>query len=529
MKNSRLAWMLALLLLGTSCRTDDSDSATPPETVRRFSLEEALAACEQARSQTRAANDEGVLAPGETDIFWETAAYSQNEYGASYDVEIFVDRCYQTVRTLPDGRSLGDLILPRLVVVKAAEIYERTTTAYLAYYIPDPDESRSPVDDPAAGLLNSLPKPGFSGRILYTSLAGFPVAAAKYGDGELLDHAFLFEETDSRSILRSVEHYNRLVADIRVSPVRENGYEETRTMNSEDGLPKDGSTIISPVEVIVSNDEGDTAPEITIPIIPDIDWKNFRPTNPVGLVPPGRPGAGPGGNSGRDNSDSDDSNRDGYSKNPNIRVYDDVTQELLDELYDDCMGQTLLKSINHNISIYIDNIPQADLDKYRQHDIDLTKYLGNNCTVPFYIDNSLESVKIFFADGGANGGKRGYILMEELIHAYQSQALSRDDYNNQRLNNEIEAKVGWLLYEERSLGFKQFALQDYRAQLGGADKHIFYELLDQYQEQCIFFDDSYELAIKALRKMKSYRDYSETESARNFTYLIELLKNCFQR
>lgn len=530
MKNTRLAWMLALLLLGTSCRTDDSDSATPPETVRPFTLEEALAACGQARSQTRAADDEGVLAPGETDIFWETAAYSQNEYGASYDVEIFVDRCYRTVWTLPDGRSLGDLILPRLVVVKAAEIYERTTTAYLAYYIPDPDESRSPVDDPAAGLLNSLPKPGFSGRILYTSLAGFPVAAAKYGDGELLDHAFLFEETDSLSILRSIEHYNRLVADIRVSPVRENGYEETRSN------PNDGTTEETTAETTDKMKDGGEVGEVVVvafpkrpklDITPDIDWKNFRPTDPVGLVPPGRPGAGPGGNSGRDNSDSDDSNKDGYSKNPNIRVYDDVTQELLDELYDDCMGQTLLKSIK-NVSIYIDDIPQADLDKYSQHDIDLTKYLGNNCAVPFYKDNSLESVKIFFADGGANGRKRGYVLMEELIHAYQRQALSRDDYNNQKLNNEIEAKLGWFLYLNRENEGLNRVEDNYDGQLGTGGTKIFRDLswYIQYPEDSLF-QKLYQQAIESLREIETYsNNYPESVSARHFELLLELMKNC---
>lgn len=521
MKNTRLAWMLALLLLGTSCRTDDSDSATPPETVRPFTLEEALAACGQARSQTRAADDEGVLAPGETDIFWETAAYSQNEYGASYDVEIFVDRCYRTVWTLPDGRSLGDLILPRLVVVKAAEIYERTTTAYLAYYIPDPDESRSPVDDPAAGLLNSLPKPGFSGRILYTSLAGFPVAAAKYGDGELLDHAFLFEETDSLSILRSIEHYNRLVADIRVSPVRENGYEDTRSN------PNDGTTDGGEIEEVVV-----VAPpkRPKLDITPDIDWKNFRPTDPVGLVPPGRPGAGPGGNSGRDNSDGDDSNKDSYSNNPNIKVYDDITQELLDELYDDCMGQTLLKSIDHNVSIYIDNIPQADLDKYHQHDIDLTIHLGKNRSVALYTDNRLESVKIFFADGGANGRKRGYILMEELIHAYQSQALSRDDYNNQRLNNEIEAKVGWFLYQDRRYEGICHTQVNYDRQLGTGGTPIFQilSIYVKYPEEIP--SRLYEQAIQALRTIETYSSekYPESEKARNFDLLLDLMKNCLQ-
>lgn len=517
MKNTRLAWMLALLLLGTSCRTDDSDSATPPETVRLFTIEEAFAACGQTRSQTRAADGEGVLDPGETDIFWETAAYSQNEYGASYDVEIFVDRCYRTVWNFPDGRSLGDLILPRLVVVKAAEIYERTTTAYLAYYIPDSDESRSPVDDPAAGLLNSLPKPGFSGRILYTSLAGHPVAAAKYGDGELLDHAFLFEETDSLSILRSIEHYNRVVADIRISPVRENGYEETRS-NPNDGTT-DGGEI---GEVVVIAPPKRPQWDIT----PDIDWKNFRPTDPVGLVPPGRPGAGPGGNSGRDNSDSD---KDGYSKNPNIRVYDDITRELLDELYVDCMGQTLLKSIE-NVSIYIDDIPQADLDKYRQHDIDLTKHLGTNRAVALYTDNRLETVKIFFADGGANGEKRGYVLMEELIHAYQRQALSQDDYNNQKLNNEIEAKLGWFLYLNRRYEGICHTQVDYDRQLGTGGTPIFQilSIYVKYPEEIP--SRLYEQAIQALRTIETYSSekYPESEKARNFDLLLDLMKNCLQ-
>lgn len=510
MRNTRLAWMLALLLLGTSCRTDDSDSATPPETVRPFTLEEALAACEQARSQTRAADDEGVLAPGETDIFWETAAYSQNEYGASYDVEIFVDRCYRTVWTLPDGRSLGDLILPRLVVVKAAEIYERTTTAYLAYYIPDPDESRSPVDDPAAGLLNSLPKPGFSGRILYTSLAGFPVAAAKYGDGELLDHAFLFEETDSLSILRSIEHYNRLVADIRVSPVRENGYEETRSN------PNDGTTEETTAETTDKMKDGGEVGEVVVvafpkrpklDIIPDIDWKNFRPTDPVGLVPPGRPGAGPGGNSGKDNSDS---NKDGYSKNPNIRVYDDVTQELLDELYDDCMGQTLLNSIDHRVCIKIEDNP-----KYNE-------------TEPFYINDKLALTTIHFGDGGPKGEKRRYVLMEELIHAYQYQRIPLDDFRAQKLNKEIESKLGWFLFEKKnSVDSNMFFERDFDSQLGRNGTASFHVLAASYNSDNKFlYDYAYNEAIFSLRTIAAYRNYSESQDARNFNLLLELLKNC---
>lgn len=494
MKNARFIWMLALLFSGPSCRTDNGDSAAPPETTRPFTLEEARAVCGQIRPRTRTAGGEGVLDPGETDIFWETAAYSQNEYGASYDVEIFVDRCYRTVWPLPDGRSIGDLILPRLVVVKASEAYDRAAAAYLAYYIPDPDEARSPVDDPAEGLLNSLPKPGFSGRILYTSLSGHPVAAAKYGDGKLVDHAFLFEETDSLSILQAIERYNRLVADIRVSPVRESGYEETRS-NPNDGTTDGGE--IEPVEVVAP-------PKLPkLDITPDIDWKNFRPTNPVGLVPPGRPG---GSGSGSSTSD-----KDGYSRNPDIRVYDDITRELLDELYDDCMGQTLLKSINHRVIIKIEDDP---------------KY---NKAEPFYINDKLAHTAIHFGDGGLKGKKRGYVLMEELIHAYQYQQISLDEIRTRKLNNEIEAKIGWFLYEQRHLNSIDFSEQNYDSSLGKGGTSSFTVLAANIDcDNEWIYNYTYMDAVASLRTMTSYRDYTESEKARNFTYLFELLKNCLE-
>lgn len=451
-KIARSALLLFLFCSGSSCRTDGCDPAPPQEEAPRFSVEEARTAFETYLPATRSAGHDGVLAPGETEVYWHTAAYSCCDYGSSYDVELFVGRCYQTVWETPDGRRFGDLIRPRLVVARAHEEYQRETTPYLAYYIPDPDEERCPTDDVSAGLLNSLPKTGFSGRIIYTDLLGFPAAVSQHADGEQIDRVFLYETMDSLAILQAIEHYNRLVADIRIRRIAESGDDRTRANTQSNDNTTDGGTIDDVVVIAPP-----LPPKLPI-IIPDY-WKYRRPTSPVGsddLHKPKTPGAGGSG----PNRDSEDGK---YSKNPNIKVDDEVVQDMLDEIYEDCMGRTLLNAIDCDVTIVVNDIPQG--------------FQGKNGTFPHYDDNGqFNSSTIYFADGGESGRKRAYVLLEEMIHTYQYMNLAREDFQNQKLNNEIEAKIGWLLYQQRKLdgmGYTQF---NYDNQLGRGGTRIFQDL-----------------------------------------------------
>ena len=77
--------------------------------------------------------------------------------------------------------------------------------------------------------------------------------------------------------------------------------------------------------------------------------------------------------------------------------------------------------------------------------------------------NNKDKGIIKFGDGGEGGKQRGYVLLEELIHVYQREQVPDQVYEAAKLNYEIEAKVGWLMYEKRKLSteleFDQYDLE----------------------------------------------------------------------
>ncbi len=177
---------------------------------------------------------------------------------------------------------------------------------------------------------------------------------------------------------------------------------------------------------------------------------------------------------------------------------------MLDSIYQDCMGKTLIDALDHDITII------TDTDKDRS-----------------YPD------KILFAEGKAGAKNRSYVLLEELTHAYQRQNLTTEDFRKRKLNLEIEAKVGWLMYEKRRTG--QFFLigNKYDPQLGKDGTGNFQELCDyvypNYDKNNMFHVDMYNYAIKSLRRVGDYNsktNYPESEEGRNFDFLKELMKNC---
>ena len=46
---------------------------------------------------------------------------------------------------------------------------------------------------------------------------------------------------------------------------------------------------------------------------------------------------------------------------------------------------------------------------------------------------------------------RDYVLVEELIHAFQFQRQGETEFVKNTLSNEVEAKMGWIMYLDRGL------------------------------------------------------------------------------
>ena len=118
--------------------------------------------------------------------------------------------------------------------------------------------------------------------------------------------------------------------------------------------------------------------------------------------------------------------------------------------------------------------------------------------------------------------------MEELIHAYQYQRIPLDDIRTRKLNNEIESKLGWFLFEKKnSVDSDIFFEKDFDSQLGKNGTASFHLLAASYNSDNKFlYDYAYNEAIFSLRTIAAYRNYSESQDARNFNLLLELLKNC---
>ncbi len=376
-------------------------------------------------------------------------------------------------------------VFPRLVVVEE-RLRERNPTSYVAFYFPDQLTEENYEQDAGEGLLNSLPKEGFSGVIIYTTLKGFPVAASRHEDGHQLSHAFLGDATDYASLLEEAEKYNRIVENIRIFVG-----DETRSSALED---LDGGGIPS---VIVTAPRIVRLPKLENPITdPDpIDWEVTDPSKPSILDDP------IGDHTGKENSLKDGK----YDKNEHIQTTSELVAEILDEIYNDCMGKTLIDAIGTDITIIVDS------DSHKNG------YDGNEFT-------------IYFGDGNENGQQRPYVLIEELVHAYQHQQITNNEYNARMLNHELEAKACWFYFEKRQRPNTRFT-NEYDRQLGSKIGTICFEYF--LKEICPNMDINndihmsiYELLLGNLRTIPGYYKYTESIKGRHFNNFIQLTKNC---
>jgi len=403
-------------------------------------------------------------------------------------VEVIAERYYEQVHYLPDSTAVRSTVFPRLVVVEE-RLRERNPTSYVAFYFPDRLTEENYEQDAGEGLLNSLPKEDFSGVIVYTTLRGFPVAASRHEDGRQLSHAFLGDATDDASLLEEVEKYNRIVENIRIFVG-----DETRSSALEDLDGGDVPPVIVTAPPIVR------LPKLENPVTdPDpIDWEVTDPSKPN--IPDDPIG---------DDTGKESSLKDGkYDKNEHIQTTSELVAEILDEIYNDCMGKTLIDAIGADITIIVDS------DSHKNG------YDGNEFT-------------IYFGDGNENGQQRPYVLIEELVHAYQHSQVGSESFNSYKLNYEIEAKACWLWYEYRRMGYEDLGrLYDTKVgQFGGTQKML--DLIKIWNKTHDLNEDetlhAYDVVCDRIRTLSKYSDkekYPESDFGRTFNNFEELMKNC---
>lgn len=488
----RMAMLSCVVLVCWAC-SQEPDLTQPPKQEPLYSIAQARAFYDQTSVQTRAVGESGALTPGAYSLDWEHAEVSLDSLMSSVDVPI--DMQYNYFRYLqPEADSvLLTPIFSKLVVVKEHPTLHEG--CYIRYTIPFLTMLQEQPSFDYDGLLNSYPKSGFSGVLLYTDLDGWPLCVGYYYEGELLIDAFLVDK--AHSIEENADLLCELLQElqfIRSQNVTTRGTETNQDAEKEN--PIDGGTIQDVV------------------ILPD--WQAFldyyQTRNEIvnmDELPQPNIGGGPdesGGNgSGSGGSSSGDGDADGNDNsskhNENIKFEDEGTKELIEPLLDsisqDCMGKTLLESLE-GVNI------KTGTDHNRQNSVTNTIELKQH--------------ELY--------GYRDYVLMEELIHSYQSQA----GYTTNSIEKEIEAKIGWMIYlahQNRKLTPSQA-----KAQLGHSSLGLV-ALFDVYYDFKFistdpFFDMFYQESIFYLRRFYPEEQYPYTgnHSLVSFENIIKLLLNC---
>lgn len=476
-----LVVLFALPLL--RCTQDETDPV--PETDgtagSRFSLTEARGHYMQSmrtRSAQSGPDTASILPVGHFDPVWDAAAFSENEYLASYDVPVQGQYRYTLLARTDDGGTYPIELLYRLVSIKTPD--QGHICEYLLFFVPDLDyDIRNRGERIWEGILNSGETEGFCGLLLYTTLEGIPVCAARYRDGVRTTASFIGDTT--RTFVENAERLYAITGPLTVHIADEPkpNPKDTTQWDSDGGMIDDVVCVTRRVNY------WDT-----------FQWSQTtgggRNENPRPPVDP--PGGGSGGG---------DSNSDKGSDKPGDNILRDNPQvdSLVEKLLEDCMGQVLLDLIDSDITVITDGPGGGN------HYDDKTR------TVYFDAWDKDHAM---------------IVLIEELTHAYQFQEEGAAGYSSHGLNNEIEAKMGWYIYTIRN----NINL-DLRKYLGGWQGALIFKDLKEYYTSNsinnISFDAVYDLIVKVFRTNPTYSDtnkYKESRNHRTFDNLDKLMADC---
>lgn len=485
MKKSRFRYLflpaLLLAVLPFACSERWQDSETGRTDRPDFTLADAKRAFEAiyfSGLSTRTDDlfdEERILDPYRIDPAWESGSFCSGDSFLQVLVPFSARYGYRVLRCDEDKHSSLAPLPSFLVVLKDSDTDD--VSSWLYFLIPDAHEELS------AGS-------PFSGTALYATLSGLPVSAGRYVDGSLVSGASLFDDTRTWE-----ENIGRLAGLLpEASVARLQAQISTRGVNDNNQ--------IEPVEIIGH-----------APIkIPDPFPKTIYPENPP--VPPpfdkikirsdgDSEGGGGGIGSGTGSSSSSEKI---YWNNSHITA-DDETREILDSLYNDCMGQQLINAIHVDVPIVRDPnrngcAVSAETSTYSSG--------RQETSYQIFTGKSLSSIS----------------LMEELMHIYQG--FGTPAFGTAKLNREIEAKLTWYIYMQ-----KHNIQKDVLSALGGRMGKDYFDIM----RSCILSNDlehemfpiAYEYAADALRNIKAYKDetkYRFDPNDRDLSNLLKLLEDC---
>ena len=484
-------FVLGVVLFMSACARHER-FFLPERETSLYTIEEAEKAYELARAGlSRSDAEDGVLTMGEYQPDWSGAEISIDSTLYSADVPIEGEYAYYRYLEI-EGEVYWIPLYPKLVTVTTPE--KEHSSAYIRYYVPHEYYEWSHDPEVYDQLLNSLPKGDFTGLSLYTTLSGDPVCVARYSRGRLKEYGFLYDK--AYSLEENVAIMRRILKGLKIGRAVVS-VSRGNTDNSGGDPTIDGG-IIEEVPIYPPKrdplDDGE---------FPDEEEWAVLPIPGMGSGGSGGLGGASGGGGGT-SSDDDEEYPNGIKSskyNEHITYEDEeILEPLLDSIAKDCMGGTLLEGLG-NVTI----VTNSDRNYYSSKTN--TIYLIND---PVY-------------------GYRDYVFLEELIHAYQFQ--TQDYVNDRQLDNEIEAKVGWFLYKERTAGGLPDNLIN-RAFGKPEAQNAFFSLVDAFYygipPTTNFFIENYYIFAVSLHLLPAYENYSflGNESSRRFETLVMLMINC---
>ncbi len=486
---------LFLLLVGvcllTACGKDPSLTDGSDHTYRSkfYTVGEARASYERACETASRAETGSVLMPGDYIVDWDGVQISIA--ATLYSADVPIELAYDFYRYLEiEGEVYWIPLYPKLVTVTPPD--KEHSSVYIRYYVPH--EYYEWAHDPEVydELLNSLPKQDFTGLSLYTTLGGDPVCVARYEEGRLEACGFLYEK--GRTVEENAEVMTEILDGLRVGRTAKSGV--SRGTETNDGYPIEEVVVIGvrpkPEQ---KKDEADPFEDWHVLPVPNMDGGGSS-----GGGGGGGSGTGSGEGNGDDNGNSESSEKS-YEYNEKIKYEDEETvKPLLDSIFQDCMGSTLIESLG-DVTI------ETNAGKYSYD------YETNTIQLKYDLVH----------------GYQDYLFLEELIHAYQFQ--NQTNAIQRALNNEVEAKVGWLLYRERKNNPLSAELM--KQAFGIVQVQNAFVYLSQYYSLGVshtneHYVNRYNIAIGGIGVHPSYYGYQTDDSvnAMEFKVLIELMINC---